>query len=89
LNSRPSAAIASDPGVPHQPLCNVGGDELRVADLLDGQHRQIRHVCQEIEGDDDKSPVDQNAGEIFLGVLHLATYEAHVRPTVINPEDRH
>src|SRR5438552_4460109 len=57
----------SNPDRTDQLVGHISGDELRVADLFNGQHRQICNVREQIKADDYERAVDEHARQIFCG----------------------
>src|SRR5450759_3626722 len=76
-------------GCPHQSVGDIGRDELRVPDLVNGEHGQIRQIRQQIQPDDYQRAEDENARKISFRVLYLPADEANVGPAIVDPEHRH
>jgi hypothetical protein len=57
-----------------------------IPDFLDGQNGEISEIRQGVESDDNQCPIDQDAGKILFRVLHLSADEAHVGPSIVDPQ---
>ena len=68
------------------PLRHVGGDELGLGHLVNGQHIGVGDVHEEVDGGDDEHAPEQAERDVALRLLHFAGDVGELVPAVVGPE---
>ncbi len=86
VDSMTVTATNDDAGRTHHALAHVRRNELRRPDLIDRQDREVREVREQVDDQHRERPEDDRARQVSLAVLHFATGEREIGPTIERPQ---